>query len=163
MSDRDGIVRSVTKRSDRLLREIEEGALDSGVVLSDVLRKVIALGSRYRSPELRDWASNELNGYADDQDVPSYRMISAPLLVDVDFGFGRRDTGRPIGLLELPDFSREALAKGVPMHQGVKELEQLAASDTDVLTVNTSMMQDLVSYMNAVSYTHLTLPTSDLV
>lgn len=44
---------NVTRRSDRLLREIESGALDHRTSIGDVLRKAIALGGRAGSTELR--------------------------------------------------------------------------------------------------------------
>jgi hypothetical protein len=52
MSEESRTLLSVTKRSDRLLEEIEKGALDSGKPIAEVLRKAITLGGRADSAEL---------------------------------------------------------------------------------------------------------------
>jgi hypothetical protein len=75
-----GTLPRVNTRSSGLLREIEAGALDSWTPIADVLRKVIAIGGRYHSPELRDWASRELNGYGPDDELPDYRKYEAQII-----------------------------------------------------------------------------------
>jgi hypothetical protein len=82
MSEESRTLQSVTKRSDRLLEEIEKGALDSGKPIAEVLRKAITLGGRADSAELRDWARRELTGYGPDDELPPYRRIVAPLQMD---------------------------------------------------------------------------------
>ena len=47
-----------------------------------MLNKVIALGGRVDSTELRDWARRELQGYGPDDELPEYRRIVAPLQLD---------------------------------------------------------------------------------
>jgi hypothetical protein len=86
----------VTKRADRLLKEIEAGALDSWMPIADLLRKVIALGGKAGSAELRDWAAQERNGYGPDGELPSYRQIAAPLHVD-RMNMRWRVEGQPVG------------------------------------------------------------------
>jgi hypothetical protein len=61
----------VSSRSHRLLNEIEAGALDRQTPLGDVLRKVIALGGKAGSTELRDWVTRELRGFKADDELPS--------------------------------------------------------------------------------------------
>ena len=48
----------------------------------DLLRKVVALGGRSGSAQLRDWATRELWGYGPNDDLPPYRRIGAPLQMD---------------------------------------------------------------------------------
>ena len=59
-----------------LLTQIERDALDEGVPLAATLRKCIALGAQARNADLRDWASQELDGYRDGG-IPEYRTRSA--------------------------------------------------------------------------------------
>lgn len=65
-----------------LLERIEEGALDPGRPLADTLRLCVALGGRAGSADLRDWARRELDEYGADDDLPSYRVVSVPILID---------------------------------------------------------------------------------
>lgn len=64
-----------------LLDEIERDLMDNKPI-ADVLRKVVILGGRLSSVELRDWASTELNGYETSEELPLYRKIYAPLQAD---------------------------------------------------------------------------------
>lgn len=65
-----------------LAEQIQNDALDSGTSIGDALRKCIALGARAGSEELRAWAARELRGYEDGTDVPEYRKIAAPMVMD---------------------------------------------------------------------------------
>jgi hypothetical protein len=71
----------VAKATD-LLERIEQGALDSGTPLADSLRLCVALGGRAGSAELRDWARKELDGYGANDDLPDYRVVTVPILID---------------------------------------------------------------------------------
>lgn len=70
-----------------LVEQIEEDALDSKKSVADALRKCIALGGRAGSEELRSWASQELQGYQKRDDVPEYRIIAAPIVIDGIAGY----------------------------------------------------------------------------
>ncbi len=124
------------------------GALDSRTPIADVLRKVIALGGRYHSPELRDWASRELNGYGPDDELPDYRKLSAPLQIDALLPSGGRWKGRPVSVYELPEFCRDTLSQGIQLVNGIAEIERMAAKD-NALQLQASIMPDLVAYMNS--------------
>ena len=65
-----GTLGEVTKGTDRLLREIEAGALDQRTSMADLLRKAIVVGGRSGSAELREWAVRELQGYGPDDELP---------------------------------------------------------------------------------------------
>ena len=61
----------VTKRTDRLLQEIEQDALNSKKSIGNVLNKIIALGGRVGSTELRDWARRDYTGMARSTNCPN--------------------------------------------------------------------------------------------
>jgi len=94
----------MTKRSDRLLQEIETGALDHRTPIGDLLRKAVALGGRAGSAELRDWAARELRGYGPEHELPPYRLIAAPLQLDGATMHGI-SKGQQLSPMQLPDFA----------------------------------------------------------
>jgi hypothetical protein len=141
----------VTKRTDRLLQEIEAGALDSQVPIGDLLRKVIALGGRAGSAELRDWAARELQGYTPDDELPEYRKIVAPLQLDM-MNMRWIKTGHQISPSQLPDFARDAINNEVKLYMGIAEIEKLAREPGDSdepVKLQPSLAAELVHYMNA--------------
>ncbi len=108
-----------------LLDEIELDALDDSVPLARALRKCIALGGRTSSSELRDWASQELNGYTCPVDqLPGYRNVVAPLVID-GFTFNARVQGEQISSFDLPEDVRDQVSEDLPLPQGVGQLEEL--------------------------------------
>ncbi|TFD46896.1 hypothetical protein E3T55_16090 [Cryobacterium frigoriphilum] len=108
-----------------LLSEIERDLLDNAS-LADVLRKLIILGGRSGSSELRDWASHELRGYADAgiTDLPSYRRIPGTLQLDGISGntLVRHQT---IGGFNLPAEVQEHISDQVAFPQGIGEIQSL--------------------------------------
>ena len=140
----------VANRTERLLEEIERGALDGKTSLSDVLRKVIALAARTKSTELRDWANKELSGYGPGDVLPDYRMVTAPIHIDLVTP-RVQIRGREVSVHELPDFSRERMAQPLPLSHGVRVLEEFAA-DPNATTLHDSDMQLLVQYMNGTGH-----------
>jgi hypothetical protein len=60
-----------------LLDEIINAAVDGKEALPDILRKCLLLGHELKNQRLKDWANQELNGYASAKDVPDYRIVPA--------------------------------------------------------------------------------------
>jgi hypothetical protein len=58
-----------------LLREIQDAAIDSNTELAVLLRKCKVLAARLGSPEFKQWVENELSGYSDIENLPSYRIL----------------------------------------------------------------------------------------
>jgi hypothetical protein len=58
-----------------LLDEIIEAATDGKYPLPDILRKCLRLGHELKNERLKAWATQELNGYQDGQDLPEYRTV----------------------------------------------------------------------------------------
>lgn len=130
-----------------LLDQIESGALNSKTDLADLLRKCIALGGRAGSGELRDWARRELDGYRGvDEELPEYRRVTAPLLVD-GFQGAWQFKRKQISTLELPDFATDAFTGGVAITFGAAELQRLA-SKTESVDLQPAGMDDLAYFMN---------------
>ncbi|SCE63508.1 hypothetical protein GA0070216_1015 [Micromonospora matsumotoense] len=133
-----------------LLAQIERGALNDAVSLASLLRKCVALGGATRSAELRDWASDELNGYRDDTKIPEYRIVHAPILAD-GRTFTHQITGQQISSWDLPDFAREHITNEVRLARGVGEavLSNAARNGETVVRLQPPGAADLVTFMNS--------------
>ena len=59
-----------------LISEIVEHASDSSYDITALLRKALIASSRLQIPEMRGWLQNELDGYRDKSDIPSYREVT---------------------------------------------------------------------------------------
>ncbi|MBA2312951.1 MAG: hypothetical protein H0V97_09165 [Actinobacteria bacterium] len=109
-----------------LIEQVEEDALDSKRSVADALRKCIALGGRAGSEELRAWASRELQGYDKQEDVPEYRIIAAPIVIDGMTGNALVER-QQISTHDLPDVAQNAdISETLPLMSGIGELEELA-------------------------------------
>jgi len=141
----------VTRTSDRLLREIEKGALDIKTPVADVLRKAITLGGRADSAELRDWARRELTGYGPDDELPAYRRIVAPLQMDAAPMGGGFIKNQSLSSWQLPEFARDTITNDVPLAMGIAEIEQFVRSTKpgEPVKLGPPGSQDLVMLMNA--------------
>lgn len=143
----------MARHEENLIAQIERDALDEEVPVASALRKCIVLGGKSGSEKLRDWATRELKGYYGDDagELPDYRVVAAPLLIDGVSGFNQI-TRQPIAPSSLPDFAREHLKDEVELRDGVGSIEALAQQDE--IRLGPPMASDLVNYMNA----HNTIP-----
>lgn len=134
-----------------LLSEIERDLLD-GKPLADTLRKCVVLGGRSNSQELRDWASQELRGYNGETDLPAYRCVPAPLMIDAIAGH-THITGQRISPSELPDVVAEQIKEEVELRDGVGQLEALIAGAGQRSSVKLSPLRaaDIARLMDAQS------------
>ena len=122
-----------------LLTEIERDLLD-GAPVADVLRKLIVLGGRAGSSELRDWASQELRGYADSnvEDLPSYRQVPAIIQIDA-VTITHQISHQTIAPEELPAEAREHIKNQVPFFQGIGEIQAMSEGRGDGKTVRIAL------------------------
>jgi hypothetical protein len=143
-----------SKKPADLIGQIERDLLDEKP-LDTLLRKLILLGGNAGSPELREWASQELRGYATDDALPAYRRVIATLQIDgtVPGGIVQHQT---IGPMDLPDFAREHIDEWVPLHMGVCELHGMVDGHNNdhVVKLQPPGGPDLVSYMNMTRQTN---------
>lgn len=59
--------------------QLQELASDSNCNISDLLNKAFLVSTKLNLSEFRKWVSQELNGYAPEDELPSYRLISGDL------------------------------------------------------------------------------------
>lgn len=115
------------RASARLLRQIERGAHDDKSDLVSLLRRCITLGGVTGSESLRDWATRELVGYANEDVLPGYREAAAPLVLDAHVQ-GGRVTGQQVPYGLVPDFARDQLGDDIQFRQPVGEIEEMVRS-----------------------------------
>jgi hypothetical protein len=117
-------------RTQSLVEEIERDALDSATSLADALRKCIALGGHSGSTDLREWAARELNGYERPSEVPDYRAIVAPIVIDGMSG-NNQFTRMQVSVMDLPEMVREGVSEEIRLQPGVGELEHLVREERE--------------------------------
>lgn len=118
----------MSSRTNGLLAQIEAGVLDDSVPLSTLLQKVIVLGGRAGSENMREWARRELKGYTDPTLVPDYRNVFATLNLRITNRVGLNPIIQRVTPRELP----ESLTTKVDVEQAtlwmsIGELEALVA------------------------------------
>lgn len=156
-----------------LLDEIGAGALDESVDLATLLRKCVTLGGVTGSEKLRDWASLELKGYSGSDELPSYRRLVAPLLLDGATLSGQITSQMVPGNL-IPDFAKDIVNENVPFAQPVAELADLIKSHRrtgdEVVRLSPPMMSELLPIINQAlrkahdsGYGDRSLPPSQIV
>jgi len=116
-------------RAASIVTSIEQGLLD-GRALADVLRMCVTLSGLVGADDLRDWANKELRGYADDDEVPAYRKISAVIQIDALTG-NMHVTGQTIAPYQLPEEVREHIDGTVQLRAGIAELEDQSTRRDD--------------------------------
>ena len=115
-----------------LLKEIRNAAVDADVPIANVLRKCAVLGTQLKNNDLRNWALQELNGYAAEIDVPEYRKIGAPLIGNLAGPFGSGYKNVPVPAVALPERLQDR-ARAVVFLEGVASLESHLEGEGEVM------------------------------
>ena len=106
-----------------LLDDIENDATDSSVPVVDLLRKCKVLAARLKHQELANWASDELNGYANQETVPAYRRFKATNPIgDFVGSHGHQLRNAPIPLRNIPKKVRKTVSE-LSIMQPIAEVE----------------------------------------
>ncbi|MBB1562628.1 hypothetical protein HG440_003425 [Candidatus Saccharibacteria bacterium] len=110
----------------RLLLQLRDAALDENEPTAGLLRKCLFLGSDVGSERLRSWAESELNGYGDEDELPVYRSIPAPiLLMDSQSGYTWVEN-QIVNRLQVPPTARKYLLESLEIRQPLAELQELS-------------------------------------
>jgi hypothetical protein len=111
-----------------LLDEIIELLGDEKSGLTDALLKTKILLHQIGKKELVGWVNNELNGYPQDADLPSYRILQSEVLANVS-NVAWRAERQPIPIQHLNKEYRESLEKA-QFDQSLAVIEKNAAKGT---------------------------------
>lgn len=107
----------------KLLNEIIESLSSQNGSLTDALLKTKVLLHKIGHKELIEWVNNELNGYAEKQDIPEYRILPANVLANLS-NVRYEATSHPIPLRHL-DEQQRAWLENVSFNQSLAVLEKL--------------------------------------
>jgi hypothetical protein len=121
-----------------LLAQIEAGVADHTVALSSLLQTCIVIGGQAGSEKMRDWACQELHGYAGADTVPDYRHVPAAVMAVITNRAGYNPITQRIEKSVFPSQIRDIIREKVDLEDailggGIGELEALASQATDVL------------------------------
>ena len=122
----------MTTRNKRLIKEIEELAHNESKSLTIALRKCVTLGGSANCEELRDWANKELRGYSNlpVKDVPEYRVLNAPIFMDVA-NSAYRISGQRVSISIFPAELQEYIKEEIYMTQGIAEIANIIESSSE--------------------------------
>jgi len=90
-----------------LLNDIITLASDDTKSLSSLLRKCLILAHQINNERLKDWANQELNGYAGSQELPEYRIVSADSTKTVAGPFGSGSSHWPLPSISVKGNDRQ--------------------------------------------------------
>lgn len=113
---------------EQLLVALSQQVIDDRYALSDLLRKCIMLGARTGSDSLRTWAQRELNGYDPDEELPNYRRVRLPLVIDTTSGLNHV-TGQIVNRIQAPKRVRHLLPEDVEFRQSIDAIDSMARAD----------------------------------
>ncbi len=105
-----------------LLDDIIEAATDDKIPIGTLLRKCLVLEHSNPNEKFKVWLNKELDGYAKDDELPSYRNFVA-----VSYGhfigmMGRQISNQPLSLHVLDKADHERMAT-CPLHQPASSYE----------------------------------------
>lgn len=119
-----------------LLAQIEADVVDDTVPLSSLLQKCIVLGGQAGSEKMREWARQELNGYAEADTTPDYRHVRVAVMIVITNRAGYNGMTQRIDDSVFPAQIRDMIREKVDLEDailggGIGELEALASEGTD--------------------------------
>lgn len=119
----------------------------SNISIEIALKKLIVLLSYLNNENLTNWAKNELNGYNESDDVPSYRKVKGVIFADFMTGDpisgGLRFSNYPLKPVNLDNEYKDKLIC-CKIRQSVSSLETLVNSKT--ITFN-PIIPDMLQYI----------------
>ena len=109
-----------------LVTRLQADVVDSGVPISDVLRRATVLASLLGNDDLKRWVRAELEGYENVDDLPVYRKFTPINMGTFARPFGTIIKNYPIPTALLPS-AIQRFTNQLNFRQGAKEIETLAA------------------------------------
>src|SRR4051794_40500878 len=91
----------------QLLSDIIDLSVSSKEPLSVLLRKCLVLSAKLKNDRLKIWATKELGGYAPDDELPDYRILSVHSAGHFSGPFGAEIRNRPLPLAILREEHRK--------------------------------------------------------
>lgn len=109
------------ERAASIVNQIEQSLLE-GREIADILRMCVSLAGLVGAHDLQEWASKELRGYSDDDELPPYRTVGAVIQIDAITG-NTRVTGQTVAPYQLPKEVQEHIDGTVALREGIAQLD----------------------------------------
>ena len=111
----------------KLISEIIDLLSNGDGSLTEALIKTKVVLHKIGHKELIDWVNNELNGYPDDRNLPSYRVLPAQVLANMA-NMAYQVNAHPIPTMHLKESYRESL-ETAKMTESLAVLEKFTESE----------------------------------
>ena len=108
-----------------MLDQIQSDILDDEVPISAILRKAKVLAAQLNSEELKQWASSELDGYAEISDLPDYRVIRTSSAGTWTGGV-HTVKNRAVQMSMIDDEDLKTILSTLHLKEGVRKVEEMA-------------------------------------
>lgn len=110
-----------------LLDDIVSALANDGPLVNTMLKTKILLADLHQ-PELIQWVNRELNGYAEDDQLPEYRVVTGYVRGNIRSMVGQAN-GHPLPLGHLPQKQRDNLEK-IPIRESLTAVADLSKGDS---------------------------------
>ena len=118
------------KDRESLVVQLQREVVNSGVPISDILRRAKILASLLKNEEFKGWIDAELGGYNTADSRPEYRKFRPMSFGTFAGPFGKMVKNVPIPVALLPTELQDVAGRQ-EISQGVKEIETLAAQASE--------------------------------
>ena len=115
-----------------LLREIQSELIQETCIFSDTLRKALVLAHRISSDSLKSWVNQELNGYTDMANLPTYRTLDVSSLANYSVYNG----GGVYLISNFPINIGFEYAHRRPILHGISTLDDLLKNGSSVVEID---------------------------
>ena len=148
-----------------LLREIQHAATNSDISLAELLRKCKILGTRLNHLPFKNWVNYELNGYPDQDSLPTYRILKVDSKGNFVGPLQAQATNIPIPLASIPEKYHKHITHSFVI-QTVAELEHLANQENTREPWDTTLTalvgKSIVQYMTCIQ-AWKEIPTNSII
>lgn len=135
-----------------LLDDIIELATNTGHSITVLLRKCVVLAHQIKNDRLKMWANKELSGYADEDELPNYRVVSATAIGHFS-GWGGSQATLPIPPAAL-EKNHQRFATQVHLAQAIATYEDLVKTATAEGQITMNWPPNMVLYyQNRIPFT----------
>ena len=122
-----------------LLQEIQEAVISDQKEIGPLLYKLRFLASRLGNDPLEDWIRHELDGYPQDVDVPSYRIIGVSYTATFFGPFNSGVQNAPIPPALIEKFANDSW-NNKKIRQSMSSIDKLVkdSSETGIIEISAS-------------------------
>ena len=123
----------------RILKELA----NNEVTLEVALKRLMVIANDISNTELKNWASRELRGYGDNDELPSYRRIASGNLVYSGINGNFQVTKVPLSYAAFPSEYQDMLLRPLEVKDSIAKIE-IAASNKEAVATNLSWLANIL-------------------